>query len=199
MNFQDHRIETLENKLEEIQHEFEDYKERMRKRNDVTINGIPYRRGENLRSIYNTIAYHLGFNPAPMASFERLKKRNGNGPIVVTFESDLQVALFMKRYHDLAFWLRLNTIEGYGESNSNPRVYIYEHLATSQYNIHTQAMAYHRSGDIFRTYKKSGQVFVQLTRTSPGRSYQSVDELVSHVTGVVATPVQQMIIKKEEK
>lgn len=145
------RCDGIESRIERL--------ERLSHLSDLILNGVPYNRDENLRSIYRMMCETITFDSPEyvLQSIFRLGNKNSSqASIIMKFISSEARNNFYFRY--LKFKNLALIHIGFTE---NIRIYVQESLSKTNANIFRKAMELKRIGKLYRAYTHNGIVFVK--------------------------------------
>lgn len=132
--------------------------DRVTKLNDVIIRGIPYHSGENLLSIFQSIAKVIKFKPDVRYSVNNVfRLGNGNKPILVQFVSQILKRQFMVKY----FSKKNLNLSHIGIVNNENRIYCSDNLTADQNNIYVRAVQLLKSKRLNKVNTRNGFVYVK--------------------------------------
>lgn len=136
--------------------------DRIEKRNDLLISGVPYVGNENLQQLFRNLATSLKFNASdtPLVDLKRLMRPPiaiGSTPLIVC-----QFAFKNARDEFYSRYLKTRSLSlrnvGF---DSDARVYLNENLTPQARTIRSEAIKMKKKGMLLKVFTRNGVVYVQ--------------------------------------
>lgn len=175
------KVATLEVKVTEIERKISDDADALSRVNNLQLSGLPYREGENLRTIFDKLSSLLGFSESPEAKLFRFNGDDDNKrPVSIVFPTEYHKLQYIQRYYGKAMELTRSKFPGF--TNDNHRLYLQHDFTSAQYKLNRAAMAYVKEKLVLKTRVNSGnKISVQFTSHEKFVVFSSADSLKEEV------------------
>lgn len=137
---------------------------------ELVINGVEWKQGEHLKTIFEGISRKLGFAKAPpvrLIRFKQSRKANiepSRRPIKVLFSNLPDKHNFMENVKRLGKNLLVNCIDGF--ENLDTRLYVQECLDTDTYRLKNEALNLKRNNKLAEVSIINLQLYVRVNKES---------------------------------
>lgn len=170
------KTERVNLKVNEVEATMDNFIDNARRSCKLTLNGIQFVEGENLKEMFRILSAKLGFESPPDAIIFRFKGTDNNRrPISIKFSSEFYKNEFFQRYLKIAKQLTLEIFPAFKKKKD--RIYLQPDLSTEQYQINKSAVKLMKAGKIKMVRILDGNVMIKLTEADKLTRFLSAEAL----------------------
>lgn len=147
----------------------------------LQMNGIDFKEGENLKTIFENISTKLGYQSPPHVRLIRFKSSRKQGieadrrPIQILFSSLPDKENFMQNYKVVAKNLQVGCINGF--QGLTTRIYIQDVLDPQTYLLRREALRHKKAGRLVEVSTIDLHILVRVNKNSRLIRVDDIDEL----------------------
>lgn len=132
------KTERVNLKVKEVEDKVDNFIDNSHRSCKLTLTGVPFTDGEDLKKIFRIISTKLGYESSPDAILFRFKGNNNNRPICIKFPSDFYKNDYFQRYLKIAKQLTLEIFPDFKKRKD--RFYLQPDLSATQYKMNKAAV-----------------------------------------------------------
>jgi hypothetical protein len=141
------KVNVLEFKVTAIEKKVDEVSDIASRVNNLQLNGLPYKAGENLQILFNNLSALLGYEEPPEARFHRFNgDDNNNRPVMLTFSTEYHKLQFLTKFKLIAKDIVRSKFPGF--PNDNGRLYLQHDFTNTQYKLNKAAIALIREKEV---------------------------------------------------
>lgn len=174
------KTERVNSKVKEVDDKVDNFIDNSHRACKLTLSGIPFADGEDLKKLFRTLSSKLGYESPPDAILFRFKGNNIKRPICVKFPSEFYKNDYFQRYLKIAKQLTLDIFPEFKKNKD--RFYLQPDLSAEQYKMNKAALIMLKAGKIKLLRIVDGNVMVKIKEDDKLTRFASVAALENEVT-----------------
>lgn len=156
------KTDSVKSKVNLLEVKVDNFVDNDNRRCNLVLNSIPFKEGENILKIFETVSSLIGYESSPEANIHRFNGNNtSNRPILIKFPTEFHKE-DMQNYIKYNNKMLFKAIPGFSKKDPKTRIFIQDDLSPTQYKINKAANKFRKSGQVKATRIIHGNVGVNI-------------------------------------